>query len=423
PASMTTDANTATVTLGSLADYKDHFFDEMLGDDKLIFHGSSSTDRIKVHGVNPYALEEGIMSEITVTATVANGDTASATATIEGPHLPYDIAPGIPTVPVDRVVVMHGPNSWAAWNWTFTQVPVASGLTNASIGDGGTQHPYFTPDVEGTYTLNVSDGAGTSETFDVVAGTWTGVITGISADGKPDSESCAGANGCHNGSLAADKFTPWRESGHAHILSENLNTSTYYGTGCFMCHTVGYDPDAVNGGIDEASDFDAWLDSGLFTVPNAENWATTVSDYPASAKLANIQCENCHGPQDSVNHMTSRDDGDQDLSARISLNADMCATCHGEPLRHARFQQWQEAGHSNAGLAAAYGGRSAARGGGHCGRCHTGQGFLHWIGQNVTSLGEGDYIDLSAYLTGDDPSEDPSDPAYDVTAYQAFLDE
>ncbi|NIV48378.1 MAG: hypothetical protein GWN46_17055, partial [Gammaproteobacteria bacterium] len=58
---------------------------------------------------------------------------------------------------------------------------------------------------------------------------------------------------------------------------------------------------------------------------------------------------------------------------RVSLSSDVCATCHGEPLRHARFQQWQLSGHANYELAIDEGDS------GNCSRCHTGNGFLTWL--------------------------------------------
>lgn len=400
------NASSETYSFGSMQDYKDHLFDEVLQDSKFAFFGPSRSDRVKVHGINPFSLEQGIEAEFMVTATLDNGDTVSDTVTITGPHLPYDIAPGLRNVPLNRAVVLHGPNSWSSYDWSISTAPAGSAAT---LNDGATQHPYFTPDVAGTYTLSVTDGTDT-ETMDIAAGEWEGAISDIGADGKPVGGFCTD---CHNGGIAPDKFTSWRESGHAHILTDNLNTSTHYGPGCFMCHTVGYDPDSVNGGIDEAGDFQAWLDSGMFNEPNAENWANTVENYPQSAKLANIQCENCHGPNESDFHgqelAGSSSSPEAEGFPRVSINADVCATCHGEPKRHARFQQWQEAGHSNVGLAiwagavddgSAHQPSATDPGGGHCGRCHTGQGFRAWIKQDVTSLGAGDYIDLSDYLLG-----------------------
>ncbi len=69
------------------------------------------------------------------------------------------------------------------------------------------------------------------------------------------------------------------------------------------CHTVGYDKTATNGGIDDAPRLAAFVASGLLTHGAADNWTKILAQFPATAKLANIQCENCHGPHDSAAHM------------------------------------------------------------------------------------------------------------------------
>jgi predicted CXXCH cytochrome family protein len=188
-----------------------------------------------------------------------------------------------------------------------------------------------------------------------------GSITGQDATGRPVAANCML---CHNDDTATDNFTPWAQTGHAEIFTANLDTSSYYSDSCFACHSVGFDPTAENGGFDEADDYADFIDAGLLGVPG-DNWTTVVNEFPDTAQLANIQCENCHGPQGSAAHMA--------LAPRVSLSADVCATCHGEPLRHARFQQWQLSGHANYELAIDEGTN------GSCARCHTVNGFLAWL--------------------------------------------
>jgi hypothetical protein len=81
--------------------------------------------------------------------------------------------------------------------------------------------------------------------------------------------------------------------------------------------------------------------------------------------MMNVQCENCHGPQTSAAHTQGK--------ARQSISSDICASCHGEPLRHGRFQQWQLSAHANYELAVEEGQS------GTCSKCHTGNGFLAWL--------------------------------------------
>ena len=168
-----------------------------------------------------------------------------------------------------------------------------------------------------------------------------------------------------NDKIAKDQFKDWKDSGHAEILTQNLNTSATYGEQCFSCHSVGFDKTVSNGGIDEAPDYAVFL--SLLGKPSPDNWSKALTSAPKTAQLANIQCESCHGPQQSAAHTT----GD----ARVSLSSNVCGTCHGEPLRHSRFQQWEESGHSNFEPAIA---RSTSS---SCARCHTAQGFLAWIEQ------------------------------------------
>ena len=57
----------------------------------------------------------------------------------------------------------------------------------------------------------------------------------------------------------------------------------------YICHTVGYDPDAANDGFD---DFGFVFPDTLF----AGVYDQTMAYYPDAMDRANIQCESCHGP-------------------------------------------------------------------------------------------------------------------------------
>ena len=61
----------------------------------------------------------------------------------------------------------------------------------------------------------------------------------------------------------------------------------------------------VNGGFDDATGYLSFL-AEFFPasnhgnpIANPNNWANMLVKYPDVAQLANIQCENCHGPQDN----------------------------------------------------------------------------------------------------------------------------
>jgi len=332
-------------------------------------------DRFQVVGVNPFSLEQAGHAALTVTVETSSG-TFTATADIHA-ELPFKPAGGILNVPINVPVLLHGkaartaegdPDQSHEYDWSLD----APG--GAALADGTSRSPYFTPDTEGKHTVTVTDPTDDSTvTLEIYAGTWVGAITGQDEDGLPLADNCTT---CHNGTIAPDTFSQWRATGHAEIFTTQLNTGTHWGESCFACHSVGFDPDNDNAGLDEADNYQAWLDAGLINNPG-DNWTQTLADYPDVAQLANVQCENCHGPQDGGAHTTNL--------SRVTLSADNCATCHGEPLRHARFQQWQLSGHANYEVAI------DESGSGNCSRCHTANGFLAWL----------------PILLDDDPDTDP----------------
>ena len=347
-------ADTIKVTLGNAAAYKTQ-----------LLKGIELLDRFTVQAISPHALDGAEIAAFKVTVTTSSGsysDTVNVTAPI-----PYAVSSGIQNVPKGVPVLLHG-KTRTSYNWSLT----APSGSKAAIDSASDQNPSFTPDVVGKY---VATEGNSKATIEVYAGTWAGAISGIDDKGEPLS---AGCTACHDDKTAPNKFTAWKSSGHAEILTQNLNTSATYSEACFACHSIGFDKTVSNGGFDDATDYADFLKGGLLGKPSPKNWATMVAKFPKSASLANIQCENCHGPNnDSTLHLNKTVD-----AARVSISSDVCGACHGEPPRHGRFQQWEESGHANFELAieeATVEARGATAG--HCGRCHSGQGFLAWIKQ------------------------------------------
>jgi len=340
-------STTATITLGSSAAYKA----ELLSFLEVL-------DRWQVQAVNPHALEAAAHVAFTVTVTTTSGsysDTVEVSA-----ELPFAcVNGGLLTVPRGKVVLLNGKEQ-ASYDW---QLITPGGA--ATLQDSTTRNPWFVPDVVGKYTLQVTDltGAPVMETVDVYSATWIGGIWGENAEGRPTM--LCGV--CHASTVAE-----WQETGHAEIFTDNLNTGGHYSASCFPCHTVGYDPAVSNKGFDDANDYAAFM-ADMFpngtSHPDPDNYTYMLDEYPAAAQLTNIQCENCHGPNDTVLHQ----DGNLSRKERISLSADLCGSCHGEPPRHARFQQWEESGHANYELA-----QDEGMSGG-CAKCHTANGFLAWL--------------------------------------------
>jgi hypothetical protein len=347
-------------------------------------------DRFQIVGVNPFALEEAELSVFEVTVETSCGTASDTVEVTTG--LAYASATGLRNVPIGRPVILIGrahvdedenglndeTGAATTYDWSLAGVPTGSAAT---LVDATTQTPELTPDLEGVYTVSVTDTTrlpGTDVvTIEIYAGTWGGAISGEDVDGLPLAENCTG---CHDGDPAPDQFSTWRETGHAEIFTQLLNTNTHDGPRCWTCHTVGFDPEVDNGGFDDADDYEAFLDAGLVNVPSPDNWSTLLAEFPETASLANVQCESCHGPQSGSGAHTTG-------APRTSLSAEVCATCHGEPARHGRFQQWQLSGHANYELAIDEGED------GNCSRCHTSNGFLAWL----------------PVLLDDDPLTDPVD--------------
>ncbi|MHB8872269.1 MAG: carboxypeptidase regulatory-like domain-containing protein [Myxococcaceae bacterium] len=272
--------------------------------------------------------------------------------------------------------------------WVLTTRPTGS---TAALDDATSRHPSFIPDLKGKYTLTEG-----TNTLDIFAGDWKGVITGVGTTGPNSVAVDSACTGCHNGTTAPDNFTPWKATGHATMFSTGVNGagSASYGARCLTCHTVGNDPAIANGGFDDVAATNTWT----FPTPlTSANWTNMVTAKPAVARLANIQCESCHGPQTGATgedaHMMANSPTAASMpgvgpykSPRINYSSEVCATCHAAGSGHHLYSEWNTvhpvtgSGHSRRGTATTIG----VRGGvfnGHCGRCHTAQGFILYVDQ------------------------------------------
>ena len=181
-------------------------------------------------------------------------------------------------------------------------------------------------------------------------------------------------------------FTPWLGTGHATMFTEGINggNGTHYTGACISCHTVGYDPGVSNGGFDDVAATAGWSFPATLA---PGNWDAMVTAAPAVAQLANVQCENCHGPQTSNAHTQTRDANGVSQpfqSPRISYSAEACATCHaagGAPhlLRLVDGRCRDRDGALEPGRCDTVG-SSAAGLNSSCGRCHVAQGYTLYAG-------------------------------------------
>jgi hypothetical protein len=209
----------------------------------------------------------------------------------------------------------------------------------------------FRADLVGQYAVMatiVSSSYGTTNvTQTITAGTYLGVNT------------CAL---CHSGGVVAeDKFTTYQTTAHAHIFSDGINGGAgTTGPSCFKCHTAGYNvnTNAVNGGFDDVATQLGWT---WPTVLAPTNWAYMQATVPTLATLANIQCENCHGP--GSQHAYSL--GNTNFISKSTKSGD-CNQCHDAPTHHIKGTEWYVSRH------ALTTGPSSV----NCLPCHSANGFI-----------------------------------------------
>ncbi len=126
---------------------------------------------------------------------------------------------------------------------------------------------------------------------------------------------------------------------------------------CLPCHTVGY---------------------GL---------PTGFTSAAATPNLANVQCENCHGP--AANHASSPDD--PSFVPRVDIAATICGGCHTSP-RSPTYEEWNSSGHATVVPGALSSMTSSTNNIKNCGVCHSGSARLTLIdGQNPAVVLKNDF--------------------------------
>jgi len=182
---------------------------------------------------------------------------------------------------------------------------------------------------------------------------------------------------CHNGGLADVKVPAWSKTLHAEIFKDNINGAdgTTYATTCWGCHTVGYDTNAaaVNGGFDDVMTKLGWTPPATM---QPGNWDAVPA---AIQNLANIQCENCHGPGSL--HAAS---GGDTVAISVSTSSGVCGQCHGAATHHIKSFEWANSVHAVT--------TTDPAGNASCVGCHTGNGFSNKI--NALKAGNTSYTPM-----------------------------
>ena len=124
-----------------------------------------------------------------------------------------------------------------------------------------------------------------------------------------------------------------------------MGTNTF----CLPCHTVGYNTQIANGGYDEQA------------VP----------------RLANIQCESCHGPG------SAHAGNPRNVALPTDKSADLCGSCHNG-THHPTFDEWSQSPHSKIIAEPAMEGGSS-----ECNKCHNGVSAWRYLNDPIAPYDDG----------------------------------
>ena len=218
---------------------------------------------------------------------------------------------------------------------------------------------YFRPDAVGPYTVRATIttvGSGsTNLSVTITAATYLGLQT------------CAA---CHSGqfSEAPSIFNTYTNTPHATFFTRAVDglVSSHYSKSCISCHTLGYDTNsfAINGGFDDVATEYGWTFPSVLT---NGNWAAM----PAAVQnVANILCENCHGP--GSQHLYSQGVVGNTNAISVNFAAGDCAQCHDSMTGHFKNAEWNNSLHAAASRTPTGINRP------QCVRCHAAPGFAGW---------------------------------------------
>lgn len=218
----------------------------------------------------------------------------------------------------------------------------------------------FTPDVPGIYkvdlTLANDAGSGKMASLQIRAGEYIGVAAGRCAD-------------CH-----PTQAEDWAETGHATLLHEEINggadpAASHYGEQCVRCHTTGYYIGADNGGFAAVQAATGWSFPALDSIQSGTD---SFNQMPrALRQLANIGCEDCHGP--------AKDHVLKGAKMATGLDEGVCNQCHDGGGHHIKGTEFRNAAHQEKDAQAwtyPVGPTRQA-----CVRCHSGAGYVSFINE------------------------------------------
>ncbi len=240
-------------------------------------------------------------------------------------------------------------------------------LIRPDVTSGG--RPYIV-----TATVSTLTNGTTNVTFSFNAGTYLGY------------EACSYCHGPQGGpGGAGDKLSFWTNTAHASIFTQGIGGyNGSYSVSCLKCHTVGYDTNAASladGGFYATSLLEGWTFPTIPTIPSGSNWSSMQTNFPMTAGLANIQCENCHGP--ASEHFLAAGNTNAAGWPRINVTTNAsgdCNQCHDAPTHHVYGTEWYVSLHAVGSTIPVGATRD------QCAQCHTATGFVTAL-NNSTNIG------------------------------------
>jgi len=259
----------------------------------------------------------------------------------------------------------------AGVTWTITSQPAGSKATLADSPLGSNVPIYepsdrliyqvagrklLRPDVAGIYYINA--------TITTVSAGSKNLSIMITASTYMGIQACSL---CHSNGPAATPWSmvnSWSTTLHSEVFKDNINGvggRTSYTSSCWGCHTVGYDTNATapNGGFNQVMAKLGW------TPPTVLQTGDFAAMPQALQNVANIQCENCHGPGST--HIASG--GDTRLISK-DFSSGVCGQCHGEAPHHIKTMAWNNSAHAITTRDPSGAGQES------CVGCHTANGFV-----------------------------------------------
>ena len=295
------------------------------------------------------------------------------------------VAVGTPVYLEVDVSILIPATNIVSVNWSLTNRPAGSAATLAASPLGANVPVYepsdrlvyqaadrrlLRPDITGQYTVLATVTTTTQGTTNLALTFTVGTYMGV--------ETCAN---CHSGGTKApDRYHPWITTGHSQIFTEGIDGLLgHYSLSCLQCHTVGYNTNtnAVNGGFDDIAQADGWI---FPPVQTNGNWAAMPADLQ---NVANIQCENCHGPGSehalaALKYPTTVAPNWPRIE--VTVGSGDCNQCHDAPTHHIKGTEWYTSGHASTTRTPSGSANRAV-----CVGCHTADGFIGRINGDTTT--------------------------------------